>query len=111
MTDTSMKKVSNSEFIDRLLDMRDREKPTGLMSELLDECLSRLIGAEILCSDMHLSLHFAINCVEDKSRLDGLDMIELCVRAGAEGRKPMSIGERDLVFEDCEPFVTQFLED
>jgi hypothetical protein len=26
-----------------------------------------------------------------------------------EGRKPMSIGERDLVFEDCEPFVTPFL--
>jgi hypothetical protein len=36
-------------------------------------------------------------------------MIELCVQAGAEGRKPMSIGERDLVFEDCEPFVTPFL--
>jgi hypothetical protein len=97
--------ISNTEFIDHLLEMRE----AGPLGELLDDCLSRLIEAQILCSDMHLSLHVAIDCVEDKSRLDGLNMIELCIQAGAEGRKPMSIGERDLVFEDCEPFVTPFL--
>jgi hypothetical protein len=97
--------ISNTEFIDHLLEMRE----AGPLGELLDDCLSRLIEAQILCSDMHLSLHVAIDCVEDKSRLGGLDILELCVQAGAEGRKPMSIGERDLMFEDCEPFVTPFL--
>jgi hypothetical protein len=103
--DSPMKNMTYSEFSDFLLELPHEKVDAGLM----DECFTRIVDLGSFCFDLHHALHFVIDCVEDKSRLDGLSINELCIEAGADGRKPMSIGERDLVFEDCEPFVTPFL--
>ena len=100
--DSPMKNISNSEFITFVLELPDEKVDAGLMYE----CFSRLVGLESQRFYFHQALHFVIDCVEDKSRLDGLDIVELCVIAGADGKaRDNSESNPELELDECEPFL------
>ena len=100
--DRPMKNMSNSEFTTFVLELPDEKVDAGLMRE----CFHRLVDLEGQRFDFHQALHFVIDCVEDKSRLDGLDLVELCVIAGSDGKpRDNSESNPDLELEECEPFL------
>ena len=97
-----MKNMSNSEFRALLFELPHEKVDAGLM----DECFTRLVELESQRFDFHQALHFVIDCVEYKSRLDGLDLVELCVIAGSDGKhRDNSESNPDLELDECEPFL------
>jgi hypothetical protein len=102
---TPLDKMSHHDFIDVCLEIRAEERPdAGLLQELLSECVGRLLNTLSLADNFHLAMHGAFNGISP----DGYDIIEWCIEVGADGR-PRKVGERELAYEECEPFVLPYV--